>query len=66
MRRLAEEAERREVDTSVVSGVDDEDAAAEDEAVVDGGGGGTPNPATRADLGLVGTSLKRRIVEFTT
>ena len=53
MRRLAEDAERREVDTSVVSGVDDEDAAAEEaEAVVDGGGGGTPNPVTRADLEL--------------
>ena len=50
MRRLEEEAERREVDTSVVKGVDDEDAAAEDEAVVDGGGGGTPTPVTRADL----------------
>ena len=48
-----EEAERRDVDTSVVSGVDDEDAAAEeDEAVVEGGGGGTPNPVTRADLEL--------------
>ena len=61
-----EEAERRDVDTSVVSGVDDEDAAAEeDEAVVEGGGGGTPNPVTRADLELgVGwdiASLKRRI-----
>ena len=54
---MEEEAERREVDTSVVKGVDDEDAAAEeDEAVVDGGGGGTPNPVTRADLELgVGT-----------
>ena len=51
MRRLAEDAaERSEVETSVVSGVDDEDAAAEEEAVVEGGGGGTPSPVTRADL----------------
>ena len=54
MRRLAEDAaERSEVETSVVSGVDDEDAAAEDEAVVEGGGGGTPSPVTRADLECV-------------
>ena len=53
MRRFAEDAaERSEVDTSVVNGVDDdEEAAAEDvEVVVEAGGGGTPNPVTRADL----------------
>ena len=51
---MAEDAaERSEVETSVVSGVDDEDAAAEEEAVVEGGGGGTPSPVTRADLECV-------------
>ena len=55
---MEEAAERREVDTSVVIGVDDEDAAAEEEAVVDGGGGGTPNPVTRADL-EVGHHIKK-------
>ena len=50
MRRFAEDAaERSEVDTSVVSGVDDDEEVAA-EAVVEGGGGGTPNPVTRADL----------------
>ena len=59
MRRLAEDAaERSEVETSVVSGVDDEDAAAEEEAVVEGGGGGTPSPVTRADLECVNQANK--------
>ena len=56
---MAEDAaERSEVETSVVSGVDDEDAAAEEEAVVEGGGGGTPSPVTRADLECVEQAVK--------